>query len=442
MRRIELLLNSSLAELGSGDLESLVASAIPEESDLEYKSQLYGSSDSEKRDLAGDVAAMANGVGGVIIVGVVAADGIPTRLAPVELSEKEDLRMRQTITALVAPAPQVTIYRLRAETNSLGYYLIGVPRSPDAPHAVRVNEALRYPRRDGPRIRWLSESEVADEYRSRFQRAESQVSRLARIYRDGKSSIDLNTTAWIALAMVPLSPGQMVLRQKTISEARSEWIGPWTGGFGADVFDGGGFQVSAGLGRVIISAGREREDSRSRTGHAELYQDGSGFAATRLWIPRQDRESRGVEIDDERLTLSVIATLSILVDHAVRRAGCVGDAIVQASIEGPLQLGASLTFIRQDFIAAIPGTRKVQEISASQRQLNFEDCRSGPGILIAVRMLMTDLVQSFGAAEVLQITPTGQLRRLYFNRASQSAAANWAQGKGVQVVETTIEAEP
>jgi len=55
------------------------------------------------------------------------------------------------------------------------------------------------------------------------------------------------------------------------------------------------------LGRVIISAGREREDSKVETGHAELYQDGSGFAATRLWIPRQDRESRGVEIDDERL---------------------------------------------------------------------------------------------------------------------------------------------
>src|SRR5712671_3409758 len=106
MRRIELLLSSSLAELGSGDLESLVAGAVPEESDLEYKSQLYGTGDSEKRDLAGDVAAMANGVGGVIIVGVVAADGIPTRLAPVELSEKEDLRMRQTITALVAPTPQ------------------------------------------------------------------------------------------------------------------------------------------------------------------------------------------------------------------------------------------------------------------------------------------------------------------------------------------------
>jgi hypothetical protein len=193
---------------------------------------------------------------------------------------------------------------------------------------------------------------------------------------------------------------------------------------------------------VIISAGPERDEPRSRTGHADLYQDGSGFAATRLWIPRQDRESRGVEIDDERLTSSAIATLSILVDHAARRAGCVGDAIVQASIEGPLHLGVSLTFVRQEFIAAIPGTRKVQEIRVSQRQLNFEDCKSGPGILIAVRMLMTDLVQGFGAAEVSQITPTGQLRRKYFSHSSQGVAANWARDKGVEVVDTTIEAEP
>ncbi len=187
MRRIEILFGRPLAQVDAHALQALVTGAVREDTDLDYKEQLYGNADADKRDLAGDVAAMANTIGGVIVLGVAEVDGAPTKLKPMAQSEAEELRMRQTVTSLVAPAPRLTIHRILEHSGvATGFYLISIPRSPDAPHAVRVNDALKYPRRDGARTRWLSESEVADAYRSRFQQASAQTETLDQIFQEGK----------------------------------------------------------------------------------------------------------------------------------------------------------------------------------------------------------------------------------------------------------------
>ncbi|WP_146173749.1 hypothetical protein [Saccharothrix carnea] len=49
-----------------------------------------------------------------------------------------------------------------------GFILIAVPRSPLGPHAVVVNDSLRYPRRHGRMTTYLSESDVAQAHRDRF----------------------------------------------------------------------------------------------------------------------------------------------------------------------------------------------------------------------------------------------------------------------------------
>ncbi|MGP3989126.1 hypothetical protein [Streptomyces sp. 3N207] len=41
-------------------MSALTGGAVPEDFDLDFKTELYGRSDSAKRDLCGDVAAMAN----------------------------------------------------------------------------------------------------------------------------------------------------------------------------------------------------------------------------------------------------------------------------------------------------------------------------------------------------------------------------------------------
>jgi hypothetical protein len=435
MSRIELVIGRPLDKVDAATLQTLVAGSTREDTDLDFKEELYGRSDEKKRDLAGDVAAMANTVGGVIMIGVAETDGAATGLTPVALTEDEDVRMRQVVTALVAPVPQVTIYRVSQSGQSpAGFYLISIPQSVDAPHAVRVNEGLRYPRRDGARIRWLSESEVADAYRSRFQQAAAQVERLDGIFREGTAALDLGGHAWLAIAMAPLSPGKMEIRQRTIREAQTGWIGPWASGtFGRTAFAMGGFDVSAGVGRIVISAGRDAQSIKSQAGHAELYQDGAGFAA----VPTSElasgpRRDFGVFVDDETLVNGAVSALGLLVDHASHRCGAVGDAIAEAQIVGPDARPYLIGHHRQGPWHEWTGARRVSSFPTSRHQINLEDCRSAQGLLIAARMFLTDVFQVFGVAEVPQITADGELRRPYFR--SDYPLDSWATPNAVPVV--------
>src|SRR5258708_153528 len=130
MRRLELLLGAQPTELGIEHLEALCRSAIRETAQLGYKGQVYGGADSERRDLAGDVAALANSSGGLIVVGIAAVDGAATRMAMVSLTETEELRMYQTIASLVAPVPLVDIRRVGSAADApKGAYLIRVAPS-------------------------------------------------------------------------------------------------------------------------------------------------------------------------------------------------------------------------------------------------------------------------------------------------------------------------
>jgi len=442
MRRIELLLGRPLADVEASTLQSLVTGSVREDTDLDFKEKLYGQGDPEKRDLSGDVAAMANTIGGVIVLGIAEKDGAAAKLTPVALSEAEVLRMRQIVTSNVAPVPRFDIHRVpESDGATTGFYLIAVPRSSDAPHAVRVNDALKYARRDGARTRWLSESEVADAYRSRFQQAASQVERLDQIFREGVAALETDETAWLAVAISPLSPGQIEIGQRTINEARTKWTGAWSGGmqFGHSLFHAAGVNVAAGVGRVIMAVGRNA-GGRSRWGHAELYQDGAGFVASPLWslgpseLPNRDI----IQIDDEQLVNAGLSAVRFLVEHATTHCGAVGDAIAQAQIVVSGLRECWLVHSRQGYRSEWDGSRAVYRFPLSRHQVNLDESQTAAGALLAARMLLTDLFQYLGVPEVPQITATGNLRRRYFRSDYFGTVEKWAESARVQVTKSLL----
>jgi len=115
-RRLERLFGARLEHVSYAQIAGLVASSTEEAYDLDFKVGIYGKSDKDKRDLAGDVVAMANTAGGVIVLGIeedaqARAVGAPS----VALSDAEVGRMHQIVAALVSPLPRYDIRQVEDE---------------------------------------------------------------------------------------------------------------------------------------------------------------------------------------------------------------------------------------------------------------------------------------------------------------------------------------
>src|SRR5688500_2218946 len=76
------------------DIESLVASGRPEDRTIEYKRDLPGTSDDEKKEFLKDVSAFANALGGDILYGVDERDGVPTAAPGATIPNFDELRLR------------------------------------------------------------------------------------------------------------------------------------------------------------------------------------------------------------------------------------------------------------------------------------------------------------------------------------------------------------
>lgn len=135
-RRLETLLGSRIDDVTHAQVSGLVTNQVVEAFDLDYKSRLYGRADADKRDLAGDVAALANTAGGLIVLGIEEDDQARATAAPgVALSDGEVTRMLQVVASLTAPLPVFDIVPVEDPARpGTGFYLIAVPRSPRQPH--------------------------------------------------------------------------------------------------------------------------------------------------------------------------------------------------------------------------------------------------------------------------------------------------------------------
>ncbi|MDT3446197.1 ATP-binding protein [Pseudofrankia sp. BMG5.37] len=170
-RRLETIFGKTADALTYADVAQLVDGAVPEADDLDYKRDVYGLKAQDRLKLAGDVAAMANSRGGLVILGM-EEDALAraAKAVGVEAAYHEISRMRQIINSLVAPIPRYQIYALEdPDRLGTGFLLLEVPASSAGPHAVVVNQiSLRYPRRSGSTTAYRSQHQVESAYFAKY----------------------------------------------------------------------------------------------------------------------------------------------------------------------------------------------------------------------------------------------------------------------------------
>jgi Putative DNA-binding domain len=162
------------------DLQSLVENGVAEGILFDYKSELYGASDSEKKEFLKDVSSFANTAGGHIIIGMVEDAGVPTGV----IGMQGDLDLeKQRLESLLRDRMEPRIVGIRMQAVDLGNgrhaLVIRVPKSWNQPHAVVHNQSRLIFARNSAGVHMAS----VDEMRSMFLAGATLLDRAREFHR-------------------------------------------------------------------------------------------------------------------------------------------------------------------------------------------------------------------------------------------------------------------
>ncbi len=444
-RRLGLVLGVSLDGAQYQHFASLVTTRASEDFDLDFKRDLYGRSDGEKRKLAGDVAALANTAsGGLIILGIEEDDQARAAAAPgVEISDAEISRIRQIIASLVAPLPAFEVLPSGDPSQpGRGFLVIAVPRSARAPHAVLVDEGLRFPVRHGRTTRYLTEPEVASAYRERFSSVHEVADRARQIEAGAAGRMKrADDHCWLLVSLVPELPGDLLVDHAALDGARREIVGRFP-----MIIPTNSSWHHADVGwRCLMLSGSRDAPRFTRWLAADLHSDGAGIFAVNVIDSFRSRRTSSADPDpsigvhDEELINGILSGLRFLAQHARDRVGAGGDALIRAQIHA--EDGSRKVLLSAGFRSSGDSMGRDLHFPARTAQAAAPlDALAddGPGLVSASSLLANDLFQQFGLPEAIQITRDGELRRPYWGSARHPQIEEWANRAGITLTDEIL----
>jgi hypothetical protein len=445
-RRLQTVLGASLDELRYEHLEALVTNHVPEEFDLDFKRELYGNTDGDRKALATDVAALANTAGGLLVLGIEEDDQACAVAAPgIAVSDAEITRMLQIVGSGVVPLPVFDLLPVPEPGQAgHGFIVIAVARDAQAPHAVIVNQGFRYPRRNGTTTRYLSEPEVASAYRERLAGAQHQAARIEEVEREALERLDTSGAPWVVVSLVPDLSGEMSINTEVFRTFRDEvlvqvpFVGP---GFASRFY-------RASVGRRRLLADGTMNDSPSASWLSlELHADGSGVCGIcvpdqaegrRAGLPLPESEPLLRRVGDESLVIAVMSGMLLLARHARDRAAAGGNALIRAQIypistAQPMGLGHTRFYGIPDQLG---DHVLVVQPPAAEAAAELDDLAQAGSVLAAASgLLVNEIGQTFGVPEMHLLSRDGRLRRPAWGQNHPMIA--WAEAHGIEVTNDT-----
>lgn len=133
-------------QMSEGDLSELIVGQVPEGLRIDYKRDLYGSSDADKREVLKDISGFANAFGGHLIIGIEEQNGLPVSIPGVAGENPDEIVLRLEQIARTGLEPRIQGLRVLAVPLSSGTYcfVIRIPRSWHPPHRVSAQNSNRF----------------------------------------------------------------------------------------------------------------------------------------------------------------------------------------------------------------------------------------------------------------------------------------------------------
>jgi hypothetical protein len=205
------MISRPLAEVVATDLLALVTDQRPESRTIDYKLQLPGGGDSDKREFLADVTSFANAAGGDLVYGVEEdsdpagkANGLPKAVPGLQGANANEaiLRLEQVIRSGVDPRiPGVQLRAVDGFEHGQPVIIVRVPKSWAAPHMVTFGGFSRFFSRTSAGKHQLDVREI----RAAFELSAGATERMQRFLADRMGRIIACETP------VPLTEGPKVL---------------------------------------------------------------------------------------------------------------------------------------------------------------------------------------------------------------------------------------
>lgn len=201
--------NKPFTEVDEGDILSLKADEIGEGIRLEYKRDLPGGSNSDKKDFVREVCALANASGGRILFGIDEEEGVPKEVCGVEAEDMDDaiLRLENVINSWTEPPIPGVHVRAIGDFDRGPVIAMEIPNSWVSPHMVAGKESARFYVRGSAGKRPMDLHQI----RSGFVEAEGQRERIRQFRSDrigkvlsGDTPVQISYGPTAILHLVPL----------------------------------------------------------------------------------------------------------------------------------------------------------------------------------------------------------------------------------------------
>jgi len=130
------MFNKTIDNLIFEDIEWLIQNSVTEDQRLEYKREVWGNSEANKKEMLKDIVSMANRYGGYIIIGVVEGDkGEAVGLKNIPEAEARRDEILSSVFANTQPRLQSVKIRIISKDETT-IMIISVPNSFKKPHMI------------------------------------------------------------------------------------------------------------------------------------------------------------------------------------------------------------------------------------------------------------------------------------------------------------------
>lgn len=200
------------SELTFSMVQDAVDQEVRERGDLDWKKVLpHQQAPRANEEFAKDVAAMVNGGGGMIVYGVdeVSATSAAKEVVTVgQFLDSTERKLRGWAYSLIQPSVRDIEFRHLVDPADPDRSVVTlmVHASFETPHFVMAEDTLRAPRRYGAQTVYMSERDIEQAYRKRFEDRRNNDRNLEDLIGQAMAGVDHGGGVWLVAAARPTIP--------------------------------------------------------------------------------------------------------------------------------------------------------------------------------------------------------------------------------------------